>query len=227
MKLFLSIFGFSALLLLPAMSASAVPAGMSAQQAVSVASSGIDPSLQAKVVSVYGTGTPAGIDTWWVIYYDPSVSSHGRAVKVANGKVVRAYPAQGGVVYADALTFAPGDVQGIGKALSASEDYAAQHAIAYNQVRALLRVTAPGQPMRWRIQLMDDGRNKGFVFVDAASGTFASYMHTGPHHTATSSTGGDSVEAHAEAAGNDIKDTFLGIGGDLQQFFTGERTVDQ
>jgi hypothetical protein len=27
--------------------------------------------------------------------------------------------------------------------------------------------------------------------------------------------------------GNDVKRTFLGIGGDLQEFFTGQRTVDK
>jgi hypothetical protein len=227
MKFFLSLLGLVALLpWLQAPAQAAPPTGLTAQQAIDVSRSAIDPALQARVVSVYGTGSPAGIETWWIIYYDPSVDSHGRAVKVANGQVARTYPAEGGVVYADSLTFAPGDARGIGKALSTAEDYAAQHAIAYNQVRVLLRVTAPGEPLRWRVQLMDDGRNKGFVFVDAASGAFANYMHAGPHHTSPS-TGGDSVEAHAEAAGNDIKDTFLGIGGDLQQFFTGERTVDQ
>ncbi|MEI9999180.1 MAG: hypothetical protein WDO13_08400 [Verrucomicrobiota bacterium] len=41
----------------------------------------------------------------------------------------------------------------------------------------------------------------------------------------SSSTGG--VVGDAEKIGNDVKKTFLGIGGDLQQFFTGERTVDQ
>ena len=227
MKLFYVSLALTAFLLLPAISLRAAPpTGTTAEQAVNAAGHGVDPALQSKVVSVYGTGTPTGVETWWIIYYDPSVDSHGRAVKVANGQVVRTYPAQGGVVYADSLTFAPGSVSGIGRALSTAEDYAAQHAIAYNQVRVLLRVTAPGEPMRWRIQLMDDGHNRGFVFVDAASGTFASYMHSGPHHGAAS-TGGDSVEAHAEAAGNDIKATFLGVGGDLQQFFTGERTVDQ
>ena len=227
MKFFLTFFSLASLLLLSSHAQAAPPACLTARQAVDLAGTAVDPSLSSRLVSVYGTGSPAGIETWWVIYYDPSIDSHGRAVKVANGQVVRAYPAQGGVVYADSLTFAPGDARGIGQALSTAENYAADHSIAYNQVRALLRVTAPGEPLRWRVQLMDDGRNKGFVFIDAASGTFASYLHSGPHHASPPSTGGDSVEAHAEAAGNDIKDTFLGIGGDLQQFFTGERTVDQ
>jgi hypothetical protein len=227
MKFFLPFLVLASLLVLPSHAQAAPPAYLSARQAVDLAGTAVDPALASRLVSVYGTGSPAGIETWWIIYYDPSVDSHGRAVKVANGQVARTYPAEGGVVYAQALTFAPVDARGIGQALSTSENYAANHSIAYNQVRALLRVTAPGEPLRWRVQLMDDGRNKGFVFVDAASGAFATYLHSGPHHTSPPSTGGDSVEAHAEAAGNDIKDTFLGIGGDLQQFFTGERTVDQ
>jgi hypothetical protein len=39
------------------------------------------------------------------------------------------------------------------------------------------------------------------------------------------STGG--LVGDAKRFGNDVKRTFLGIGGDLQEFFTGERTVDQ
>ena len=199
-------------------------ASMSAQQAVDVAKDGVDPSLRGQIVSVYGTGSPAGIATWWVMFYDPSAASHGRAVRVEDDHIVRTYEANGGVVYGGELTFAPGDVHGAGKALAAAQDYAGQHALAYNQVRALLRVSADKGPLRWRIQLLDDGKSRGFVFVDEGSGTFAMYAPPNAHHHAS---GGDSVEASANAAGTDIKNTFLGIGGDLQQFFTGDRTVDQ
>jgi hypothetical protein len=85
-------------------------------------------------------------------------------------------------------------------------------------------VTTHDQEPRWRIQLLDGGASRGFVFVRAAEGTFAHYEPSSHRHSGGS---GDSVSANAQAAGNDIKNTFLGIGGDLQQFFTGERTVDQ
>ena len=224
MKTFLSFAVLTVGLLLVPAAQAAPPPGMSAQQALNVAKDGVDPSLRARIVSVYGTGTPVGIGTWWVIFYDPSVDSHGRAVRVENGQIVRTYEAKGGVVYGGELTFPPSGVHGIGRALTAAQDYAAQHALAYDQVRALLRMSNDGGPLRWRIQLLDDGASRGFVFVDAASGTFAMYAPPGSHHA---SGGGDSVEASANAAGRDIKNTFLGIGGDLQQFFTGERTVDQ
>jgi hypothetical protein len=79
--------------------------------------------------------------------------------------------------------------------------------------------------LRWRVQLMDGPTNRGFVFVNTADGTFAMYAPPGSV-PAGSGTGGG-VIGDANRAANDVKDTFLGIGGDLQEFFTGERTVDQ
>ena len=205
------------------------PATSPAYDAVRLAEGGVDPSIRTHVVSVYGVGTAASIQTWWVIFYDPTAASHGRAVRIENGRIARVYEAKGGVVYDQALTFAPEQVTGDVAALQASQNYAAQHAVGYSDVRALLRVTTSDQPLQWRVELMNDGNNKGFVFANATDGSFATYSAPATvHASAKSSTGtGDNVEANAERAGNDIKKTFLGIGGDLQEFFTGERTVDQ
>ena len=198
----------------------------SAGQAVDVAKDGVDPRLQDRIVSVYGVGTPAAITKWWVIFYDPSVPSHGRAVKVENGAITRTYEAKGGVVYLKELTFPRSRVSGEGKALADSQIYAAQHAIAYDGVRALLRLTTSRQTLEWRVELMDAGVNKGFVFSDASDGAFAMYSPPSAEPSATGeSTGG--LVGDAKHLGNDVKRTFLGIGGDLQEFFTGERTVDQ
>jgi hypothetical protein len=199
---------------------------ISAGDAVNVAKDGVDPSLHDRIVSVYGVGTPVAIQTWWVIFYDPSVPSHGRAVKVDNGQITRTYEARGGVVYADALTFPRAQVSGEGPALAAAQNYAAQHALAYDHVRALLRVTTQNQAFRWRVQLLDGSESKGFVFVNASDGTFAMYAPPGSVPT-KSGTGTDGVAGDVSRAANDVKNTFLGIGGDLQEFFTGERTVDQ
>jgi hypothetical protein len=197
----------------------------SASQAVEVAKTGVDASLRDRIVSVYGVGTPTAIQTWWVIFYDPSLPSHGRAVKVENGQVTKTYEAKGGVVYQDELTFSGVHVTGEGAALATAQDYAAKHALAYDHVRALLRTTPDNESLRWRVELLDGTVNKGFVFVNAADGTFAVYSPAGsvPHKDGT----GTGVVGDVQHAGNDVKNTFLGIGGDLQEFFTGERTVDQ
>jgi hypothetical protein len=199
----------------------------SASNAVNIAKDGVDQSLRDRIVSVYGVGTPAAIQTWWVIFYDPSVASHGRVVKVDNGQITRAYEAKGGVVYSNSLTFAPAQLVGEGPALAAAQNYAAQHALAYDSVRALLRMPTKDQSFQWRIQLLNGSASQGFVFVNSADGTFAMYAPPGslPAKSGTGST--DGVETDARHAGNDVKNTVLGIGGDLQEFFTGERTVDQ
>jgi len=203
------------------------PAAMSAGDAVTLAANAVDPALRDRLVSVYGIGTPAAIQTWWVIFYDPSVPSHGRAVRVDNGQMTRTYEAKGGVVYADALTFPRSQVAGEGPALTAAQNYAAQHAVAYDHVRALLRVTSANEALRWRVQLLDGTAGRGFVFVNASTGAFAMYASPGSVPANAGSSTGGGVVGDAKRAANDVKNTFLGIGGDLQEFFTGERTVDQ
>jgi hypothetical protein len=202
--------------------------GNSAAQAVNIAKDSVDASLRDRVVSVYGVGTPQAITKWWVIFYDPTVPSHGRAVRVENGAVVRTYEAKGGVVYDRELTFPRSWVTGEGPALQVADDYAANHNLSYDSARVLLRITSPGQSLRWRVELMNGEVNKGFVFVHASSGTFATYAPPGSVPTAShTGTGDGGVVGDAKKFGNDVKKTFLGIGGDLQEFFTGERTVDQ
>jgi hypothetical protein len=221
----LFVFALVSLMALPVMAQAPVPVG-SAHQALTAAQAAVDPSLQNQIVSVYGTGLPAGIKDWYVIFYDPSVASHGRVVLVENGQVVRTYEANGGVVYSDTLTFHADQVNDEGAALAATQNYAGQHGIAYDHVRALLRLTTKDPSFRWRIEMMDGPANKGFVFVNTTDGAFAMYKSAGTEPATSSGTGGG-VIGDAKKAGNDVKNTFLGIGGDLQEFFTGERTVDQ
>ena len=200
----------------------------SASQALQVAAQSIDASLRDRVVSIYGVGTPTAIVRWWVIFYDPSVPSHGRAVKVENGQVTKTYVAQGGVVYERDLTFNYTHVSGEGAALQNAENYAAQQGIAYDGARALLRRNSTEGPLRWRVELMRGAENKGFVFTNSANGSFAMYAPAGTAGGShNGSTGSGGLVGDAKKLGNDVKHTFLGIGGDLQEFFTGERTVDQ
>lgn len=186
---------------------------------------GVNPDLQTKVVSLYGMGTPAAIQKWYVIFYDPSVSSHGRAVLVQNGQITKTYEANGGITYVSDLTFDPSRITDEGPALSAAQTYAGQHSIAYDSVRALLKQNSTDQPLRWRVELLESGKSRGYVFVNTSDNSFASYQPA-----PTSPTGTDTAQSASDAAqgfAHTVKKTFLGIGGDLEQFFTGERTVDQ
>jgi hypothetical protein len=196
----------------------------SVNQAFQIARKSMSPEMQTRVVSVYGVGTPATIQKWYIIFYDPAVPSHGRAVLVENNQITKTYPANGGMTYSSDLTFDPSRITSEGPALSAAQGYAAKHNIAYDSVTVLLRQVGVNKPFRWRVGLIDNGKKEGFVMVNALDDTVASYV---PPTSGKSSGGSGTSDAGAEGFGNDVKKTFLGIGGDLQEFFTGERTVDK
>ncbi len=215
-------FALSAFLGLAALPAPAQDTS-SVNQAFQIARAAVSPATQNKVVSVYGLGTPDAIQKWYIIFFDPTVASHGRAVLVENGAIVKTYDAQGGTTYSAKLTFDPSRITSEQPALNAAQNYAAKHNIAYNGVRALLKETGANKPFRWRIELIDSGTSRGYVMINAVDDTVASYVPpgSGHHH------GGGSIGDDAQNFGQDVRNTFLGIGGDLEQFFTGERTVDR
>jgi hypothetical protein len=196
----------------------------SVNQAFQTAKEAVSADLRNKVVSVYGMGTPSMIEKWYIIFYDPSVASHGRAVLVENNQITKTYPANGGTTYSSSLTFDPSRITSEGPALSAAQGYAAKHDIAYDSVHALLKQNGANKPFRWRVELLDAGKSRGYVYVSALDDTVA--LYTPASSVRKSSSTGSSSDS-VEGFGNDVKHTFLGIGGDLQQFFTGERTVDK
>ena len=197
--------------------------GGTVNDAFQVARDQVAPDVQTKVVSLYGIGTASAISKWYIIFYDPSVATHGRVVLVENGRVSRTYAANGGKTYSEALSFDPSRITSEGPALAAAQGYAGKHKIAYDSVKALLNQVAK-KPFRWKIELVATGESKGYVYVNALDDTVAAY--SSPTATSTGKTT-DSAPKTAAGVGNQVKDTFLGIGGDLQEFFTGERTVDK
>jgi hypothetical protein len=217
---------------------SAARAESTVNQAFQVARGAVAPALQTRVMSIYGTGAPGDIGKWYIIFYDPNIPSHGRAVLVENGQIVKTYAANGGAVYRSDLAFDPSRLTPEGPALAAAQTYATRHGLSYDSVRALLKQSSIDRPFRWRIELMNDGHSRGYVYVNALDSSVASYSPAGSGtQTAESSTttttttqranSDDDNSDNSGGFGNDVKRTFLGIGGDLQEFFTGQRTVDK
>jgi hypothetical protein len=207
--------------MLRAAAAAPAPSSGTVGAAFEVARAAVKPELQTKVVSAYGTGTAAAIDRWYFIFYDPAVASHGRAVLVEMQKIVKTYPANGGVTYARDLTFDPSRITSEGPALSAARGYAAKHKITYDSVHALLKQTAANKPFRWQVQLLRGGQSRGCVYVNALDDSVASYA------SPSAAKNNDSAPQDNGGFANEVKKTFLGIGGDLEEFFTGGRTVDR
>lgn len=189
-------------------------------QAFQIARQAVSTEVQTKVVSLYGIGTPDAIQKWYIIFYDPSVDSRGRAVLVENNAITKTYEARGGVVYQDKLTFDPSRITSETLALDAAQGYAARHNIAYDTVHALLKQTSLSKPFCWRIELVGNGKSRGYVYVKALDDTVASYAPPSSDNT-------DGAGKKSTDFGDKVKNTFLGIGGDLEEFFTGQRTIDR
>ena len=192
-------------------------------QAFQTARKAVSPEKQKRVVSVYGQGSPTTIQKWYIIFYDPTVLSRGRAVLVENNQISKTYAANGGVTYSSDLTFDPSRITSEGPALSAAQGYAAQHNLAYDSVTVLFKQTSVKKPFLWRVGLIQEGKKEGYVLVNAQDDTVVAFAPPTTGKSSDSSSSG----SDGEGFGDEVKKTFLGIGGDLQEFFTGERTVDK
>jgi hypothetical protein len=177
----------------------------------------IDARYRGEVLFIRGKGTPGAIASWTYFFYDPTAPNDFREVRIVDGKVDTFQPADLHRSAVSTLVFDPAlNPVPVESALRTAQDYAAKNQITYNQTRVLLRRPAAGQAPAWRVEMLQDGRARGVVTTDPGA-AFVKY-------DASSGDGGPHTAAEF---GDDVKDTFLGIGGDLEQFFTGKRTVDQ
>jgi len=178
------------------------------------ASAVIDSKYKHQVLWVKGSGTATTITQWTYYFYDPSAPSSVRTVRVVNDKIDSVQPGEFKSKPTESLTFDP-DKAGVSSesALSRTRVYAEQNHIAYDTVKMQLRRNSAGEAPAWRVMMYQGSDYAGTLYLKETDGSVASYQPR-------KSSGGNGFF-------NDVKDTFLGIGGDLENFFTGERTVDQ
>ena len=129
-------------------------------------------------------------------------------VLITDNQVTRTYPAEGRTTYKIDHTFDVARITGETPALLAAQSYAATHHIRYNAVRALLHEESIDKPFYWKITLLRGESLRGAVYVRAVDGAFSEFV---PAPTSESSGNGFT---------KDVKRTFLGVGGDLEEFFT-------
>ncbi len=176
----------------------------------------IDKQYQTHVLSIYGKGTAKNVETWYVNFFDPDSPSKGRVVVVQDGAVLRSNAADGKRSHDDGRSFDPVlSKVTAATAMKTAKVYAEQNQITYDATTVLLRRLEMGKAPVWRVDLRKDGSSQGFVFAKSEDGSLASYDPP-PKKGAT-----------AEDFGNNVANTFKGIGADLEEFFTGERTVDK
>jgi hypothetical protein len=107
-----------------------------------------------------------------------------------------------------------------GQALAGVKAKAREKAMTFDSVHAYLYRRTAGEGPAWEFELLQGGASRG-VFQLAADGTFAGYQE------ARTASGPVAKKGGAAGFFQDVERTFLGIGGDLEEFFTGDRTVDR
>jgi hypothetical protein len=180
------------------------------------AKSVIDQSYQTHVLSIYGKGAPDDVQTWYFTFYDPNSSNKAKTVVIQNNKIDRVHPSESRTIYDDAMSFDPSKNKvNSSRALETAKEYAQKNQISYDSVNILYRRSESGKAPAWRVELLNQGSSRGYVYSDSENGTFAKYD---PPRTTENTDSGFA---------RDVERTFRGIGADLEEFFTGERTVDR
>lgn len=177
----------------------------------------VDEKHRNEVFYIRGEGVPEKISAWDFYFYDPGTSNKLRLVSVVDGKINRVTPSTlKKTVTPDRLFDPSGPIPPLSGALSSAARYAKDNAISYNRVRVVLRRPTPGEAPAWMVEMRQDGLPRGVVYTSAPGGSFVQY-------TPVKKSGGGGAQGFFK----DVENTFLGIGGDLEEFFTGDRTVDQ
>jgi hypothetical protein len=180
------------------------------------AKSTVNNDYQTHVLSIYGKGSPDKITTWYFTFYDPTSPSKGKLVVIQNDRIDRAHPSEARITYDDALSFDPTKNKiDSAKAIATAKDYAEKNQIPYDSVNILLRRSDSGSAPGWRVELVNQGTSRGYVYITTENGTLAKFEPPRP------------PERTETGFAHDVEKTFRGIGADLEEFFTGERTVEK
>lgn len=187
---------------------------ISEQDAYAIAKTTVPESYRTHVISIYGKGTDKAIHTWYVNFLDPLAPNKGRVVVVQDAAISRTYVSDRDG-YDDNLSFDPALLRtSADKALATARSYATQNQINYDAVSVGVRRTEVGRAPVWHVELKREGRSQGVIYTRPEDAAFVSYSPP-------------PKEMKGEDLGKEITETFKGIGADLEEFFTGERTVDK
>lgn len=176
--------------------------------------------LRKEVLMVKAQGPVESPNVWTVYFYDATLPNRTRMAKVVDGKLEELGPAGHKQAARSERVFDPDLVKvTYDQALAGVKAKAQEKAMTFDSVNAYLYRRAAGEGPAWEFELRQAGASRG-VFQLAADGAFAGYQEARVSAPMAKKSG---------AAGffQDVERTFLGIGGDLEEFFTGDRTVDR
>lgn len=161
---------------------------------------------------------------WWIRFYDPSLFLKVRAVHMIGPEMIRniepGNPFDGGdeayVIPRDSLKY-DSDY-----CIKFMEKAAKENHIPLHSLNITLEKPHEGEtnPV-WTFEWLDENEgNLGTLKVSASTGRITEVVGL---KIKARNIGGVSKTKFSE----DVEETFLGIGGDLEEFFTGKRSVDR
>jgi hypothetical protein len=203
-----------------AISASALSGDKAAYE---IAKGAVQAPQQKKVLSFFGRGSSKEIKTWFIKFPDGEKLSSAQVVVVENGKIERQNV--GDAPSSELrLGFDPASCKvPVETALQTASEYARQSVIPYDSTRVYLNRFGAGKPAVWTVEMIYEGRSQGFIYADAKDGRFAGYR---PPPSGDQNVKG-SPTSSGKAFMKEVEDTFVDVGADLEEFFTGERTIDK
>lgn len=187
-------------------------------------------ALLQNVIEVKGRdGTPQP-RVWTILLNDPMARGGVREIEVSNGHVtsertpIKTYSGQGdGIV----LNFQKLNLDSKG-AFALAETEARQAKIGFFSVDYNLRCEEAGGTPVWMVQLLDDQQHSvGSVRIAADTGAIVSSTFTKVIDTKSEWAAGGGLNGRIKRAGESVGQSMKHAGGAMQEFFTGERTIDR
>jgi len=171
----------------------------------------VSPSYRHQAICLYGTGGPYDVEQWEVKFLQGDGKI--RIVKVHDHRVEASFvqDAPSGCTGRD---FDPAQIPvGVNTALKTARDYARDNHIEFDHVSVFLARPDEQRAPAWRVQLIHGSESRGFVYTNAINGSLAHFQPQAEH-------------GKVDKGFDEVESTFLGVGGDMEEFFTGHRSVD-
>ncbi|MEI6351995.1 MAG: hypothetical protein WCP06_12925 [Verrucomicrobiota bacterium] len=189
-----------------------------------------NPALLNRVLEVKGRSGDPQPELWTILLDDQLARGGVREIEVSNGRIVSErtpVKTYSGSAAGIAMNFQKLNLDSEG-AFAIAETEAKNASLGFDSVDYNLHCEDAASAPTWVIQLLDSQqRSVGSVTIAADTGTVLA------KDLGDARQDGDRASETGEKAGgfskfqHDVKRSFLHVGGDLEKFFTGRRTIDR
>ncbi|MES2308510.1 MAG: hypothetical protein V4507_06575 [Verrucomicrobiota bacterium] len=181
-----------------------------------IAQKAVDPAYQNKLFWIKAEGPVSSLNRWAFYFYDPTSTKDAKMVIVVNGRLDEVKSKEFKPKSNDSFIFDPSQSKvSTEQALQRASEYASQHGKSFDSVKMELRRFSSNVMPTWQIRLYANSHYVGVLNLNDVDGTVVSYSSEKP------------ASGKANDFFHDVETTFKGIGADLEEFFTGDRTVDK